>query len=109
MVPQNIFHTDTFIYNEDNWSRGPNYPLPLKHSCATFLKNSDDVVYIFGGLKYQGVAEPLSDVTEYIISEGKYNHVSNLPIGLQKHACTANVDKYGVNVSSLYVISYYHT
>ena len=99
----NQLYSETFIYIDESWEDGPTFPVALKDSCATFLFNSEDVVYIFGGLVLEGqsVGQVLSHVTEYIISEGTYNHVTDeLPrsLTLHRHACTANVDGDGENV-----------
>ena len=74
----------------------------LKGSCATFLLNSDDVVYIFGGQNHFEHTMLFNDVIEYIITEEKYNYVTELPMptGLHKHSCTANVDDNGDNVKN---------
>ena len=94
-------YSETFIYNGDQWSKGPNYQKALQGGCATFLLDSDDVVYIFGGHDNVLSNWDLSkDVHAYIISEEMYNYVSEMPMpnGLYRHGCTANVDENGNNV-----------
>ena len=94
-------YSETFIYNGHQWSKGPNYHKSLRGGCATFLLDSDDVVYIFGGHDHVLSNLDLSkDVHAYIISEEKYNYVSEMPMpnGLHWHGCTANEDENGDNV-----------
>ena len=97
-------YCETFIYTNEKWEKGPIYPDPIVRSCATFLLDSEDVIYIFGGLRFQGVSDALGHVTKYIISQGTFNRLNDLPLTLHSHDCTANVDKDGENVRLLYTV-----
>ena len=95
-------YCETFIYTDEKWEKGPTYPFPLIDSCALFLLNNEDVVYIFGGFVFQGVVEPKSLVTEYIISTGTYSRqTASMKLTLHQHECTANVDRDGEHVRFL--------
>ena len=103
-------YSETFIYNGDQWSKGPNYQKALQGGCATFLLDSDDVVYIFGGQDNVTFYWDWSkDVYAYFISEEMYNYVTEMPMpnGLHWHGCTANVDENGNNVRKHSLVQLY--
>ena len=83
-----VYKKEVFVFKNGNWKKMKNTQTQFEASCATFIPDNDNDVYISGGRDKRAQDK----VFRYSFDQDDYEEITELPQNVRSHACTGYVE-----------------